>query len=283
MRFRGLIHLFAPTLLTALAGCQNAQIEYREVKRPHEKVTEAELKQFLQIVDELPDKQLPPLPPVMRPLPNWSADRTLPVKELVNEERKLLDEGWDVNAITARWKRHAGLQRLVEREGITLEQFVGLTLAIGAAVSRTRLRSDQDLAGLLDRGKSVVARLRQDDRPFAKLSREVRHAVLRNAGWITRMDRAERLKDVPPENVALVQKHAEKLAAILPAYFVENPLDAVADRLEERGMPFEELRATGRDDEITWSPEDRPILPSNVRPPAGSAAGEATSTPKSAH
>lgn len=261
MRLFCLYGVVTVTLLSAASGCQEATIEFREVKRPHEKVTESELKLFLRVVDALPDKRLPPLPPVMRPLPSWSSDRTLPVKELVNEEKKLLDEGWDVDAIAARWKRNSGLQRLVDREGITLEQFVGLTLALGATVSRKTLRPEQKLQDILSRGRKVVGKLQADERTFARLSREAKYAVLRRASWITRMDRAERLKDVPPENIALVGSYADQLKIVLPGYFLENPFDSVADRLEESGMPFEELPETGRDAEITWSPEDRPIRP----------------------
>ncbi|MFQ5734478.1 MAG: hypothetical protein ACE5KM_21295 [Planctomycetaceae bacterium] len=280
MRYHCLSRVVVVTLLMSASGCGEATIEFREVKRPHEKVTETELKQFLRIVNALPDKQLPPLPPVMRPLPNWNSDRTLPVRELVNEEQKLLDEGWDVDAIATRWKRNGGLQRLVEREGITLEQFVGLTLAIGAAVSRNTLRREQDLQDILNRGRSVVAQLQSDERTFARLSREAKYAVLRRAGWITRIDRAERLKDVPPENIALVGSHADRLKAVLPGYFLEDPFEAVADRLEESGMPFQELPETGRDEEITWGPEDRPIRPDlNAADGARSAGPMGTGPP----
>ena len=248
-------------LLTGFCSCQKAQLEFREVKRLHEKVTETEMKQFLRIVEALPNKELPPLPPVLRPLPNWNSGRTLPVKELVNEERKLLAEGWDVNSIANRWKKYGSLQRAVEREELTLEQFIGLMLSIGAATSRSKVRPDQKLAEFARSGKSEVKSLQNDDRPFAKLSREVRYAVLQRSGGLTRIDRAERLKDVPPENIDLVTRYADKLEKVLPHYFLENPIDAVADRLAEQGMPFEELPSTGRDDEIIWSPEDSPIVP----------------------
>jgi len=253
------------SFLTALvllvpSGCQRSPVQFREVKRIHEKVTEAEMQQFLRIVDSLPGKELPELPPVYRPLPNWRSERTLPVNELVNEEKKLLDEAWDVETLTRKLKRNRPLRRVLRREQLTLKQFAGLFLTIAAARSRSQLRDDQDLDQILSRGRSEIAELQKDDRPFSQLSREARFAVLRRAGWLTRVDRANRLKDVPPENVALVKKHAEQLDEILPAQFLENPLDSIADLLEERGMPFEELESSGRDDRITWGPEDDPLI-----------------------
>lgn len=55
---------------------------------------------------------------------------------------------------------------------------------------------------------------------------------------------------MPPENITLVRKRWKNLAKIFSAPFTENPLDAVADLLEERGLPFEELFEIGTDAEI---------------------------------
>lgn len=260
---------FLVLALASLAGCSKQSIEFREVKRVHDKVTEAELSRFLRIVDSLPDKKLPDFPPVYRPLPNWAPERTLPVNELAKEEQELLDEAWDVDALARHLKGNRHLERAVRREQLTLEQFVGLMLAIGAARSRSRLRKDQDLQTAIKHGEAVTAQLEKDNRKFANLSREARYAVLRRAGSITRVHRAALLKEVPPENIALVKSHAERLDKVLPDYFHVNPLDSIADLLEEQGMPFEELPSSGRDAEITWGPDDNPLLGTRSR--SGSA------------
>jgi len=57
---------------------------------------------------------------------------------------------------------------------------------------------------------------------------------------------------MPPENITLVRKRWKNLAKIFSAPVTENPLDAVADLLEERGLPFEELFEIGTDAEIEW-------------------------------
>lgn len=279
------------SILLCLTSCQRATIEYREVKGIHEKVTESELKQFLRIVDSLPDKKLPVLPAVLRPLPSWSSERTLPVNELVNEEKKLLDQSWDVEYLAGQLKRNRALERALNREGMTTEQFVGLTLALGSAVSRSKIREDQDLDDIVKKGRQIVTQLGKDDRTFAKLSRDASYTALRRAGWLTRMDRAKRLQEVPPENIALVKNHADALAKVLPPYFLENPLDAVTDLLEERGMPFEELPGSGVDSEITWSRDDAEIgfdepekvkkqNPGKPSPPARTASPKKTPLPK---
>jgi hypothetical protein len=246
--------------LALLAGCGKPAIEFREVKRVHDKVTEAEMQRFLRIVHSLPDKKLPDFPPVYRSLPNWAQERTLPVNELAKEEQELLDEAWDVDALARHLKGNRHLEQAVRREQLTLEQFVGLMLAIGAARSRSALRKNQDLETVIKHGETVARQLDKDNRKFANLSREARYTVLRHAGWITRVDRAALLKEVPPENIALVEAHAAQLDKVLPEYFRTNPLDSIADLLEEHGMPFEELPASGRDDEITWGPDDNPLV-----------------------
>ena len=254
---------FLATVLVLASSCQRGPGDFHEVKRIHEKVTKAELEQFFRIIDALPDKKLPELPPVLRPLPNWNPERTLPVSELANEEKKALESAWKVDSLTRVLKRNKDLQRALQSEQMTLKQFIGLTLAIGAACSRSQLRANQNLNDVIARGREVLdetPQIQKDDRNFAQLSREARFTVLRRAGWLTRIDRANRLKDVPPENIALVRAHAKQLDKILPKQFLENPLDTVADLLEERGMPFEELDSSGRDDKISWGPEDNPII-----------------------
>ena len=251
-----LIRMLLFGLAVPMAGCGPSQLEYTEVKRINEKVTAAELNQFLRIIESLPDKKLPPMPTVYAPLPQWKPSRTLPVNELLNEEQESLDQRWSVEWIARQMKRNRPLQRALRRENITREQFLGLTLAIGVSLSRSRLRVHQNLAEVISRGENNLRVLRQDpryERTFSKLRREGQHSILRSAGWVTRIDRARRLKEVPPENIALVKKHFDELKRIFPKYFVENPLDAVADLLEEHGVPFEELNGVS-DADITWVP-----------------------------
>lgn len=243
--------LCALPFLPLFAGCQEDVTYYREVKRIHEKVSESEMQRFVRIVEKLPEKKLPELS-VYRPLPDWIPQRTLPVDELVKEEQKLLERGWDVEWQTEQLKRNRHLVEALRRENTTIEQFAGLTLAIGAALSRSQLREEQDLETILNRGRVVAARLLHDQRTFAKLTRDERYTVLRKAAWLTRLDRASRLADVPPENLALIEKHQKELAAIFPKEFLKNPLDDIADLLEEKGMPFEQLDSSGRDEDLTW-------------------------------
>ena len=80
--------------------------------------------------------------------------------------------------------------------------------------------------------------------------------MLTTAVWITRIDRARRLSEVPPENLALVKAHYDRLKAIFPQEFWGNPFDPIADQIEELGMSFEELKQTGLDAEIDWKESD---------------------------
>ena len=75
------------------------------------------------------------------------------------------------------------------------------------------------------------------------------HAVLHEAAWITRHDQARHLLSVPEKNV-------DDLVKLFPAELTQNPFDGIADRLEEQGIPFEELPGNDSYDSLSWNPED---------------------------
>jgi len=235
-----------------LSGCADKSIEFTEVKRIDEKVTEPELSTLLGIISHLPNETVPQLPSLFAPPPQWSADRTLPVDELVIEEQRLMEGRQSVEWMAARLHRNRSLQRVLRRRNMTPEQFVGLVVSIGVALSRNTLRDDQELDELLDRGELALDDLRQNTHRFSSLRPDERHRVLQQAMWITRLDRARRLQMVPPENMALAQEHRDVLARVLPAEFLQNPLDAVADLLQERGIPFEDVTDARSDTHIPW-------------------------------
>lgn len=247
-------------LLVFCGGCGKSGVEYTEVKRIDEKITQKELKQFLRIVNKLPKKTLPAIPDVYLPLPQWNPSRTLPVNELIHEEQAELDKRWSVEWLAQKLKRHRALQRVLRRENMTVEQFAGMIFSLGAALSKSQLRKDQDLEALIREGEPVVQALKTDDRSFSRLSPSVKYSVVRKAGELTRLDRAKRLKQVPPENVALVREHFEQLKKIFPSEFTVNPLDGIIDSLEVAGLPFEEKSESGFDVEITWDPNSEEAI-----------------------
>ncbi len=243
-----------------LAGCADTSLEFREVKRIREKVTDAEMNTFLQIINSLPDRKLPKFPSVFAPPPDWDQENTYGVSELVEREIKMLAERSDVEKLAIHLQRNRRLQRTLRRKQMTPEQFVGLSLAIGVAISRSTLRDNQDLDTIIEEGERKIDELKQNVKPFHLHTQEGKHRVLQQAVWITRVDRAKRLKSVPPENyIELVQRYRKDLAGIFPEEFTANPLDAVADLLEEQGTPFEELPESGTDAEIEWN-EDEAIV-----------------------
>lgn len=241
-------------LALTITGCFKEPLEFKEVKRIDEKVTGPELHTFLEVVKQLPDEKLPELPPVFIPPPQWDRSRTLSVSDLVAEEESLIEERTSVDYVAKQLRRRRSLLRVLRRAEITPEQFVGLSLAIGVAASRTALRDDQDLDPIIKKGEIELEKLRGDDRPFSELTLEEMHSVLQRAMWITRINRAKRLKQVPPENIALVEDHSDALQGVFPPQFTANALDAVADLLDERGLPFEELPESGSDAQIEWDP-----------------------------
>lgn len=239
-----------------LSGCGDATLTFTEVKRVSEEVTPSELRTFFEIVEHLPEKKLPPFPDLYLPLPNWNAERTLPISDLVDAEQVMLAERWGTERLVDSLPQSRRLDRWLLRKRITREQFVGVTLAIGAALSRSTVRENQNLSGIMAKGENVVSRLRSKGEPFNTLSPEAMHAVLHEAAWITRHDRARRLLSVPEKNVELVLKHVDDLVKLFPAELTQNPFDGIADRLDEQGIPFEELPGNDSYDSLNWDPED---------------------------
>jgi hypothetical protein len=249
-----------PLALCALAaGCGGEEAAFTETRRIDEKVTTRELTAFVRVVRSLPNDRLPDMPPVFAPPPDWNHARTLPVAELVNEEQNHISERWSPEWLARHLEKHRPLARALRRERMSTEQFAGLTLALGAALARNTVGDTDDFPKILRRGQPAVARLQDDTRPFSSLRRDGKHHVLQQAAWVTRIDRIRRLMQVPPENIALVQAHLALLAPMFPAEFNSNPLEAVADRLEEQGLPFAETGDSGSDANIEWDPQNAVI------------------------
>jgi hypothetical protein len=240
-------------LLTA--GCGAQAQKFLEPREIGDKVTDADLDSFLQVVNDLPDKKLPEMPLLFKKPPSWDEQRTLPVNELVREETDEVDKLWNDENLT----RHLAKDRALNKalwQRLSLPQFVGLVKTIGVALARNAARPDQNLHKIVELGKKRLEALRGQTRRFNQLKPDERHVVLTTAVWITRIDRARRLLQVPPENRAMARDRFDRLKSIFPAEFTANPFDSIADQIEELGMSFEELRQTGLDAEIEWKESD---------------------------
>jgi hypothetical protein len=244
--------LFVASVLT---GCGEHAIKFADPRDVGDKVTDADLETFCQVIDDLPDKKLPEMPALFKRPPAWDEQRTLPVNELIREESDELDKLWNDEQLIRHLAKDRPLQKAL-RQRMSPAQFVGLVKTIGAALARNAVRTDQDLRLIVEQGKRRLGPLRAQTQRFNQLQPDERHVVLTTAVWITRMDRARRLMQVPPENRAMAESHYERLKAIFPQEFWANPFDSIADQIEELGMSFEELRQTGIDAEIEWKEAD---------------------------
>ncbi|WP_417384450.1 hypothetical protein [Gimesia sp.] len=221
------------------SGCSDHSLEYTELKQINEKVTEAELKRYLKVIKLMPEGKMPTFPTVYAPAPVWSHIRSLPIEDLVNSEQINMSQLWDVERISDQFGiRNRLLKKALLRRDMSKEQFISFTLAIGLAASRHQLRPDQKLDEIIKKGNKAIHQLQMDKRPFSSLSLEERHRTLHEAMWIARVNRAEQLIQVPPENINLVNTYWDQLKEVLPPQFLKNPLDELTDTLEERGIPF---------------------------------------------
>lgn len=247
------------SVLLSSSGCDEPEVVQPEPKRADDRLTQSDVDSFLAIVESLPDQKLPSLPAVMLPAPQWSRNRTLPVNELVKEEEKALAVRKSIEWYIGHFPQSRFLKRALRREHLTIEQFVGLYLALGTTLSRGRLPVDRDLDQILLRGKRAIGELLKDQRIFSSLPEEQAYFLHEQSGWLAVADRASRLKLVHPENLVLVKENESKLRAVLPAEFNRNPLHEFATILDDRGVPFQELSGQETDDHITWS-RDRALV-----------------------
>lgn len=254
MSHRLLISLLLILAFSAgLAGCSDEANGPGEVKKIDDPISETELRSFLSIIDSLPEKRMPPMQQVLLPPPNWTATRSLPVGELVQGERKLLEEHASVEYLAKHVSVSKTLERSLRREKMSPQQFVGLALALGMAVSRNELPDSEDLDKILSRGNLVLSVLEKDKRVFNTLSEESIYYVLEEAAWIPLVDRLRRLKKVPDENRDLVRRHVEELKRVLPDEFQRSPLQGLSKVLEEESLPFTDPGGVNPDDHIAWS------------------------------
>ncbi len=272
----------AVCVAAAVVGCAGRRLEYVEVKRIDEPLTEEEVAALLRIAQRLPGGKLPDFSGVFLPVPEWNPSRNLPVSELLEEQRQLLERRWSTQHMAQSLASNRPLARALRRERMTVEQFVGLALAVGTAMARSTLSPHEDLARLERKAEQVLSRLKKDNRPYSSLSKAGMYYVSQQAHWLTRLYRVRALKKVPPENVRLVRKHWEELCQIFPPQFASDPLAPLADPLEEKGVPFHELAESGNDDLLRWDPrhalvghdvpdsqvaEQRPARPTPFRKP----------------
>jgi hypothetical protein len=242
-------------LAVLTAGCDAQTQKYLEPRDIGDKVTDADLDAFLQVINELPDKKLPEMPVLFKKPPAWDEQRTLPVNELLREETDDLEKIWTDDNLLRHLAKDRALKKAL-RQRLTLPQFVGLVKTIGIALTRNAVRPDQNLHKIIEQGKKRLEALKGQTRRYNQLKPDERHVVLTTAVWLTRIDRARRLLQVPPENRAMAEQHYDRLKTIFPAEFTANPFDSIADQIEELGMSFEEQRQTGLDAEIDWKEND---------------------------
>jgi hypothetical protein len=238
-----------------VSGCAKQEIVFTEIKRIDEQIQEQELQNILSIIQQLPQGQLPEFPPLFSPLPIWDSNRTLAIEALVDEENLEIQRTWDEQRVAALFVDLKVLHRILERMQMTPEQFVGYIHVLEVAIVRTNNDDDEELLEIIRVGQDKIGKLHHDNRTFSTLSEEEQFVIQQQAGWITRIDRAEKLLQVPKENVALVNRHQEVLHKLFPKLFHYKPLAEIVDLVETFGLPFVEQPASGYDTNMIWTVE----------------------------
>lgn len=236
-------------------GCSDEPLASTDVKSYDQPISEDELRAYFAVLESLPDKKVPTLPPLYPPLPNWNTARSLPVGELTNVERKSIDDHMKVEWFQKHLQQSKAFQRALRKERLTAQQFVGLTVAFGLALSRNDLPANEDIDKILARGMQNVGSLEKDKRVFNLLTQDAAYYVLEQAAWIPLVDRLKRMKKVPPENCELVKAHREKFDRCFPEDLRGNPLQGLSKLLEDESLPFTDPGGINPDDHIVWNRE----------------------------
>lgn len=260
-------------VLAAVGGCEEPEVGYTEVKRIDEVLTERDYADLVAILTKVDEQDRLRLPSPFVPPPSWPEDRTLPVQELLEEERVAAERAWQPEEAAAALPETRAWERALQSRGLTREQFASLVLTVAAALGRVGADPGLDLQALAVRGHKEIAPLAAEERTFESLAPEERHATLLQAAWLTTADRAGRLALAPQENVALVEEHQKQLRALLPEAFFRNPFEGLYPRSADYGIPFDEGALSDAD--LTWSPEQAIIgtdLPDGVRHAGGPAS-----------
>lgn len=232
---------------------------HTEVRRVDELLTESELRSFLKVAASLPDQKIPPLANIWLAPPTWNSNR--PIRYLVQQENKLLEEQISPNSLLPQLPKSRKFERALKEAQLTPEQFSGLLISFAVTLLRDEHTSAQELDRILDRGRLTLQRLTEDERVFSSLSDDGAHYLLQQASWITLCDRATRLQQVPDLNLELVRRHREELLAVLPESLLSDPLEPLRPLLNESGLPFEELPESGSDAQLSWVPPPPTVPP----------------------
>lgn len=260
-------------VLAAVGGCEEPEVGYTEVKRIDEVLTERDFADLVGVLAKVDEQDRLRLSSPFVPPPSWPEDRTLPVQELLEEERVAAERAWEPDEAAAALPETQVWEKALQSRGLTREQFASLVLTAAAALGRLGTDPGLDLEALAARGHKEIAPLAAEERTFESLAPEERHSTLLQAAWLTTADRAARLALAPDENVLLVEQRQKQLRALLPEAFFRNPFEGLYPRSADYGIPFDEGALSDAD--LSWSPEQAIIgtdLPDGVRHAGGAGS-----------
>ena len=260
--FRILTCITARCLLAALSvsvllsGCGGHVEVGVHVKELSEEVTSEELERFLAIVDRLPGKKLPAFESPLTPPIRWEKGQEKSIERIATERIEQLESRWTSDFLTPFFVRNPKLRWAMASAEVTPEEFAGLALSFGTALSRSSLPTDADLSGLTKLTIEGVKKLKKDGRSLAMLPPDEQYRICQQSLWIPLQDVITHFAMVPESNLRLAQANRERLAKAFPPEFSENLLQHYEKILNNSGLPFEDLTETGITDLTAWNPTE---------------------------
>ena len=198
------------------------------LKTPADPLTDRELQRFLQVVSRLPERRVPEFSPDDDSEPEGV--RSAP--EIVTAIRSRFRRVFDPHRQASLWNADPAISAAVAKSGMTTLQFTALVRSLSCAIMKARLADRYNLDDLAAQCDAQISEITQE---IEQLDQDRRtrindgigdpraHAVSRLGRIVALREFAGLLRQVPAENVALLQQYNREITALLPPSSTPDP------------------------------------------------------------
>lgn len=220
------------------------------LRTPSDRLTTAELDQFLKIVRAHPQQHVPEFSPLDDDPGISSVDTAA---ALVQASQQKFRQLFDPQRQGDLWSEDREWARILHKQQAAPSEFAALVGSVSCAVTRARLEGRTDLGQLSELAreeiKDLSAQLREIDgrrQTTREKSAARMQTLLRLSRTAALLEFVDLLRQVPQENCALVKQYAAQLKPLLPPNRTDPFAELIAWR-HERGkhrdvIPAEHVR-----------------------------------------
>jgi hypothetical protein len=215
---------FTATLVALLAGCgkpPQAMPEATVSLADGDRLSDASIKAFLEIVSQLPGQK----PPAFQPLAEVDLTSDSSAADMVARWQREFHSSYSPDVQAKFWKRDSALRSALADCDVDPREFAALLINLSIAVVRSSLDPEIDVAALGEQADRSIASLANQfdhlDRD-PRLSPSVRNARAEVLSAVLKETVAYReflrlLDRVSPESVSAIAPHRDALERLMPA------------------------------------------------------------------